>query len=505
MANTPKLMYDKSPAKDMNTYQKDALYLTEAIRQGYPRWETKIAPEVFEKEKQKLLNDLSGIHNDVDFEIRLQSFIALLRDGHSAMLVDYYTDKQARYPVALFRDKEGWLIVNIDRLQGDSTWIGSRLVSVNQVPISELEERARKFESSENRYRTGLLFAGHISSPVFCKAIGLIALEGDKLDFVVNKDGEEKSFALHPANNATGYRLDVKEPDYPFTRKQNNGFYYRTDREADYAYLQMNTSLDYLTLKKEMGSYTNVIVRPFALSYLKKQNKHAMNFGVVLQSLFREIHEKGIGNLVIDLRYNSGGDERLGKQLIWYLNHQKDIKGFTTSVKICELFKRTVKLDYKRYNALYREKYGKTIPDGEINLNDELLGHGYFDDIMEKDSPYLLDQSIPKFNGKVYVLIGNHTFSAGQMLTTTIADNRLATLVGQPSGNKPTTQTGYSQFKLPNTKKIVTLSYMYMERPDKSKDAEDSVYPDVEFPPDFGDVLEGKDVSFEYILSEIKK
>jgi hypothetical protein len=33
-----------------------------------------------------------------------------------------------------------------------------------------------------------------------------------------------------------------------------------------------------------------------------------------------------ITNLIIDLSYNTGGDERLGKQLIWY--NRKEPKGF---------------------------------------------------------------------------------------------------------------------------------------------------------------------------------
>lgn len=505
MATTPDLVYDKSQAKGFNNYQKDALYLTETIRQAYPRLNEKIPEHIFRKEKELLLNDLARMDNDLDFEIRLQRFVALLRDAHSKVVVDYPMPETGGYPLSLFMEKEKWIIVNIDRAAADSSVIGSEIISVNQIPVKEIEARAAKLESSENIYRTKLIFPPNLRFPSYWKALGVSETNGhgNELHFVITIEGVEKSFTLYPNAKPKGY--PIKPKNTPFTNQQNNGFYYITDKEDNYAYLQMNTSLDYVSIKSEIASYTNFFVRPFALSYLKKQKKDAMNFGLVLQSLFKEINEKGIDNLIIDLRYNSGGDERTGKQLLWYLDGTEDIKGFTTYVNVSDYFRQTVKLDYKKYNKDYRKKYGTKIPDKEINLNEEIYGYNYFDNIIEEDSPYLLDASIPKFKGKVYVLQGNVTFSAAQMLATTIADNQLGVMVGQPTGNKPTCQTGSSLFKLPHTKKIVNLSYVYMERPDRSKNSQDALFPDIKIDVTFQDLIDGNDPGFEYIMKEIKQ
>jgi hypothetical protein len=102
------------------------------------------------------------------------------------------------------------------------------------------------------------------------------------------------------------------------------------------------------------------------------------------------------------------------------------------------------------------------------------------------------------------LIISPQTFSAGQVLATTLADNNL-TVIGKPLGNKPTGQTGGSAFKLPNTKKIISLSYLYMERPDKSKNDERSLFPDVEIHNTFQDLLNGNNQVIEYILNEIKR
>ena len=505
MATTPKLVYDKSQTKGLNNYQKDAIYLTETIKQAYPRLGDKISVEAFEKEKSVLLCDLSRIDNDLDFEIRLQKFVALLKDGHSKVEVDYSTSDAEVYPVAFFKEKDRWVLANINRMVADSSVIGCQVISVNGITMQDIESRAGKLEAGENEFWTNLLFSSHQRFPSYWKALEVTTGNDYKLDIIVLKEGEEKSFTIYPASKARGYQLSFKPGTTPFTRKQNEGFYYRTDKDGNYAYLQMNTSLDYVSVKSEIASYTHFFIRPFALAYLKKQKKDARNFGLTLQSLFKEINEKKIDNLIIDLRNNTGGDERTGKQLLWYLDETEDIKGFTTYVNVSDYFRQTVKQDYKKYNREYKEKHGSQIPSGEVNLNDEILGHNYFDDIMQKSSPYLLDVSIPKFKGKVYVLIGNITFSAAQMLATTIADNKLATMVGHPTGNKPTGQTGSSLLKLPHTKKVVTLSYMLMERPDHSKNKERSLFPDIEINSDFREFINGTDVGFDYIIQEINK
>src|SRR5690606_18357901 len=144
-----------------------------------------------------------------------------------------------------------------------------------------------------------------------------------------------------------------------------------------------------------------------------------------------------------DLSYNTGGDERTGKQLIWYLT-EKQPKGFTEYINNSEYFKVQIKEDYKKYNELYKLKFQTDLPKGEVNITKKLFDEPYFNDITKEKSPFLLDNTIPKFKGKIYVIISPQTFSAGQVLATTIADNKLAIIIGKSTGNKPTSQTGAS-------------------------------------------------------------
>ena len=43
-----------------------------------------------------------------------------------------------------------------------------------------------------------------------------------------------------------------------------------------------------------------------------------------------------------------------------------------------------------------------------------------------------------------------------------------------------------------------------MERPNKEKNEENALHPDVEIYPTYQDIINGKDKQFEYILNEIR-
>ena len=501
MSKTPKIEYSKPNNYDkFNDYQKDASYLVELIEQSYPRLNNKIAKNDFVKLSNNLIESLESVTTSFEFEIQVQQYIAQLKDGHTDMksfAVSLVEDKNY-FSWYLFQEKENWFIDLIDTAL-DSNLIGAKMVAINDIPMHEIMEKVENFESGENQYYRSSTFMSRVMHPKYWVALGVSKTENE-IYFSIEQNDEIKKYQLTAKEEFTFHRIKAPERKYPFSRKQNNGFSYKIDKTENFAYLQMNTCLDYVTYKSELKNYTNFLFRPFAMMYLKKDTKDARNFGLVLQSLFKEIHKNEVDNLIIDLRHNSGGDERLGKQLIWYLTERVDIKGFTDYLQVSEYFKKTAKVDYKMYNNEYKKKYDKPIPRGEINLTEEFYYQSYFDDVTKSDSPYLLDNSIPKFKGNVYVIVGPDTFSAGQVLATTISDNKLGKIVGTPLGNMPTCQTGASMLKLPKTKTILSLSYFYSERPDKSKNHEISLFPDIEIYQTYDDLVKGIDSVIEEVL-----
>jgi len=485
--------------KQFNKYEKDALYLVELIRQSYPRLSTKI--ENYDEESTAFIKSVALIKDDFEFEFELSKFMALLKDGHSHTALTI--KEEIYFNLILFKNKDQWVIQTVDK-SIDSLVIGSSLVSINGKSIEKIKELINRFECGENEYWTLNSFRYYIRIPKYLEGAGVIN-KGDDLHLVISKNGIEKALTLKRLPSQKLYKTNRATCRYPFVKKQNDGFYTKIDTLRDYAYLQMNTSLDYVSVKSEIDNYVNPLVRPIALAFMRKEQKEAMNFGLVLQDLFKEIEEKSVKNLIIDLRNNTGGDERLGKQLIWYLTENQEIKGFTLFGHNSKYYRESMKKDYKEFNAIYKKKYQRDMPEGEINETKEFYDEPYFYDIEKAESPYLLDASIPKFKGKIYILIGSNTFSAGQVLATTMYDNKIGTFVGTPTGNQPSCQTGVSIANLPKTKKQIVLSLGYFERPDKTKNKDVALFPHVEIHPSFEKTYLGNiDESFDFIMKEIE-
>jgi hypothetical protein len=503
VTKTPKIDYKKSVGfNSFSDFHKDAIYTVAIIKETYPRLYTKI-PDFDEKSNQ-FIKKASQTITEKEFDFILKKFISSLNDGHSDYGIDYRKYDKTIYGLGIYKEKENWIVSNIDK-EVDNVMIGKKIVSINNIPIKEIEQKISEFESGENEYWKYFQFLSQYSYcyPSYWEAIGVITPENRNLNFVVENQEGVSTFTLKDKDKTKNkfYKVATKNQKYKFKFKQNNGFYDTISKSQNFAYLQMNKCLDFVSVKEEIGNYTNFITKPIAISLFINKDVRKANFGLFLQSFFKRIQEQKIENLIIDLSYNTGGDERLGKQLIWYLT-EKNPKGFTEYINNSDYFKTQIKKNYKEYNSLYKAKYQTDLPKGEVNITEKLFNEPYFESITKKDSPFLLDKTIPKFKGKVYVIIGPQTFSAGQVLATTIADNKLATIIGKPLGNKPTTQTAGSAFKLPNTKKIIFLSYLYMERPDKTKNQENALYPDIEIYNTFQDLLNGDNQVMEYILNK---
>lgn len=506
VVKTPKINYKNIDGfRSFSDFHKDALYTVAILKQAYPRLYEKI-PD-FDKKSNQFITNASQSSTEKDFDIVLRKFISILNDGHSVYNINFRKYDKTEYGLALYKEKDHWIISNIDR-DIDSVVIGKRIVSINGKPVKEIEEKMKEFECAENEYYKyyNVLLNGYQRFPSYWQAIGVTAKDDRKLTIEVDNSGTMKLFTLWDKELKTikGYKVKTKKQKFRFAFQQNKGFYDTISKKQNFAYLQMNSCLDYISIKEEIGNYTNFITKPIALNLFIAKDVRNANFGKILQSFFKKIEEQKIENLIIDLSYNTGGDERLGKQLIWYLT-DKEPKSFTEYLYNNNYFKTLNKKDFKKYTALHRTKYKTDLPQGEININEKLLNEYYFDNITKENSPFLLDKTIPKFKGQVYVIIGPKTFSAGQMLAATISDNLLATTVGRPLGNKPTTQSGGSAFKLPNTKKIISLSYAFFERPNKSKNHENTLFPDVEIHNSFQDLMNGDNQVMEYILDKIGK
>ncbi|MBQ1849521.1 MAG: hypothetical protein II139_04060 [Lachnospiraceae bacterium] len=157
-----------------------------------------------------------------------------------------------------------------------------------------------------------------------------------------------------------------------------------------------------------------------------------------VKKLFDEVHEKGIQNVCVDLRYNGGGSSMVGDEFIKYL-------------------------DVDAYRS-----WGE-----EMRL-------GYF--LIKSEGRTVKNPKKKQvFTGNVYVLTGVRSYSAAMDFAMLIKDNGIGKLVGQPCGNMPASYGQVVHFHLPKTGFYMQISMKKWYRVDMTKNGE-PLYTDIECP-----------------------
>lgn len=184
----------------------------------------------------------------------------------------------------------------------------------------------------------------------------------------------------------------------------------------------------------------------YSFSYLDKNNTYlAINtltsdpqvFTHFLDSCFNKLKDTPAAKLIIDLRRNGGGNSALGQTLLGYITDKPFRMTGGVRWKVSQEYKDQLN---ERLNGEGAQKMGYYFDaaNGSLITNN---------DIKPEKPPV----NPLHYKGKVFVLIGAHTFSSANMLANTIQDYNLATLAGEPSGEPANDYGELIVLKLPNT------------------------------------------------------
>ncbi|WP_310601889.1 S41 family peptidase [Anaerosporobacter sp.] len=155
-----------------------------------------------------------------------------------------------------------------------------------------------------------------------------------------------------------------------------------------------------------------------------------------LNDMFTEVKEKKIRNVAVDLRANGGGASAVAFELIRYL----DVDSYNVG---------TIKWRF-----------------GFFNFCDN-------DDNMVNQKYHALT-----FDGELYLLTSNNSFSSAMQFAEYIKDNKLGIIIGEAPGNTPEGYGETATFLLPNSKLFFQVSTKQFFRADKTVQ-ENVVSPDI--------------------------
>ncbi|SHH21590.1 S41 family peptidase [Thermosipho atlanticus] len=196
-----------------------------------------------------------------------------------------------------------------------------------------------------------------------------------------------------------------------------------------------------------------------------------------LENFFKEVSKYNIKNIAIDVRKNTGGDSRVIDEFMKYIDIDKYLF-YTGDIR----FSRQA----SKQRGYIRKKGYKSYPKRVI-INKKIQDHDLI------------------YNGKIYVLTSFYTFSSGNWFAVVIKDNKLGTIIGEPTGNQPSSYGDILRFQLPISGFKFYVSHKKWVRPNISNDPEDCLHPDIEVYTTIEDILNKKDPQIERLIKIIDK
>ena len=216
-----------------------------------------------------------------------------------------------------------------------------------------------------------------------------------------------------------------------------------------------------------------------------------------LIDLFKEIKKKKAVALIIDIRQNIGGFRINAINLFSFITDQSFKQRVSENVITSTLFEQKyIKNNMSDYNEFFKNYF-----KGSVKKKDRwILTTDRAEEIMK---PYK-----NPYKGKVYVLIGGKTFSAGSAFALNVKNDSKMTLVGEETGGGYHFHTGQFPvlYELPNSKIMFNISLVKINHfvKDKSISKGSGVLPDVEINLTQQDLINGTDCQLDYIIKRIK-
>ncbi|MGV8150038.1 MAG: S41 family peptidase, partial [Alkaliphilus sp.] len=322
---------------------------------------------------------------------------------------------------------------------------GSEVISIGGMPMAEIFQKGKRIISHENQYWYTTLLESFIVQRLFLSKIG-VAMQNGHVEVVTEKDDmiTKITFDLSYCWRDLDPRERENDLDFVTCPEGNDAFKYFINEEASYCLFVLSSS------------------------------QYDRAYKAFLKQMLQDMKTYEVENMIIDLRGNTGGNSSVVVEFLRYI----DIRTYSVHKKM-----------------LVR------LSDAAQKRRGYLGNSGLFSVSLEKMKNRIFEQL--KFNGSIYVLIDNATYSAGSDFATTLSDNKLATTIGRRTGGRPTSYGDLLSFQLNHSTIFYSISHKQFIRASKEKRYDDALYPDYEVIYTIEDILEGRDLDMKKALELI--
>ena len=466
IANAPKI----APAlliKDLHTLQK-------VIVQNHPStyWHTsKDSMDIYFSAALAAVKDSMSVWA---FRTVVASYLANIKCGHTSVLFSpkltklYAAYKYPQFPLQLKVWKDSAVVIGNLYTKDSILKRGTIVTAINQLPIK----------------------------PLVDSIYSIISTDGNSINF--------KSQVL--TNNFSGWykaRFGNTDSLYQISYIDSAGHAKTTSIAA---YVPPKPKKDSLSKSNVVSSKTKTPkpapIKKWTLLVDSTANTAFMNlssfsgkgFRKFIRRSFRTIQNRGVKNLVIDLRSNGGGEIKNSTLLTQYISDHsfKIADSVVAKNRGIRKIPMSSYLDVMGY-ALAKVMISKKASDGGFHIN-------------RYEKHYYQPVTKNHFDGNVYILQGGYTFSASTLFTSPLINQNNVTIIGEETGGGfyGNSAIFIPTIKLPNSKLLFRLP-LYRMVMDKTRPKGGGVIPNVLVEPSSYAIKLGVDNKLEAVKKMIQE
>jgi hypothetical protein len=331
------------------------------------------------------------------------------------------------------------------------------LIQYNFIPFTGLPANDNKClvitRSYDNRFESGILIESINGIPIIDLYKECMTYNGGIDSF--KKIKTEQAFPIYL------FFTDKLSPPYYIKL-------YNKDNEIETSGLKVSELNEFLTQTQTNESYIFEIVNDNIGLITYNQCEDYMAFEEFLKSTFMTIKIKGINNVIIDIRKNTGGDSKLNDLLLSYITKKPYRQSSRRYWKVSKHSKDAYrKNSYENYfgekfmEIYYKSDYGSVIESLEEKLIYPKTPNNYF-------------------SGKTCFLIGPSTFSSANFLADAVKTYSISSLIGSSTGELTNDFGEVISFTLPNSGNFIYVSSTYDIGANGNLNFFEPVHPDIQ-------------------------
>ena len=424
-------------------------------------------------EKEKMENAYKEIEGSITDSLTslevfrlFQPFAASAKMSHCFLMYpwkDYfgsYLEQEGTvFPLNLYFS-QGKVFVKNNFSENNLISVNDEILALNDQPISKFMADMYKNISGPSDY----FKESHIEQRVFARIYWYFYGECKTFKLQIKKkNGEESELVL---NAIPGNEFEEKNRQQKSNMRHYREFHINDNNTA---YLRP-------------GGFININVAFDAEDPATFDNTEFCQF---IDSAFLEFAKKGSKNLVLDLRYNRGGDNSFSDYMIAYFAD----KPFSLSSKFSIKTSQMTKDFWKEIN----------IPEHQT-IKEQILSHEngtYFDVVIPETMPH---KESKRFKGKIFALINRYSYSNTSSVAAIIQDYDFGIIIGEETAEEQSSYAAFHIFNLPNTQMSVAYPKAYFIRPNGDTTPR-GIVPDYIV---YEDIFTDKDEILEYTLKFIE-